>query len=140
VGQPAPNFQLLDLSGETVDLNAFRNGRPALVTFWGVACGPCCREAPHLTELHKQHPDDLAILAVNAYDESQEVVSKFVKKEGLTHPIVLQGGKVAKDLYHVAAYPTTFWIGSDGVVVDYELDFDSAAALARHVAELQGKK
>lgn len=133
VGQKAPDFKLQTIDGEELALGAHLNGRPALVTFWGVACGPCCLEAPHLTALHEKHGADFAVLAVNAYNESQEKVSQFVEQTKLSHPIVLQGGDVAREQYHVAAYPTTFWINREGVVEDYEIDFDSAEHLEARV-------
>jgi thiol-disulfide isomerase/thioredoxin len=139
VGQPAPNFELPTLVGESLDFDAFRKGRPALVTFWGVACGPCCVEAPHLTALHAERGGEFAILAVNAYDESAEVVAKFVEKTKLTHPMVLDGGDVAREQYQVGAYPTTFWINRDGTVADYDIGFDAPADIERRVAALLGE-
>jgi thiol-disulfide isomerase/thioredoxin len=136
VGQAAPDFQLQTLDGQELDLHSFRNDRPALVTFWGVACGPCCAEAPHLTTMHEKHAADFAILAVNAYDETQKVVSRYAEQTKLTHPIVLHGGSVAQDLYHVAAYPTTFWINRDGIVADYDIGFDSAKDLETRIDEM----
>ncbi|MFO0983988.1 MAG: hypothetical protein U1E76_20090 [Planctomycetota bacterium] len=46
-------------------------------------------------------------MAVNAYDESRAVVEKFVADARLTHPILLMGGKPAKERYFCSAYPTT---------------------------------
>lgn len=140
VGQPAPDFSLETLEGKKLELRSYIKGRPALVSFWGVACGPCRREAPHLTKMHEKYGDRFAIVAVNGYDETKGVVSKFAEKAKLTHPIALNGGAVAGKLYHVGAYPTTFWINRDGIVADYEIDFDSPAALERRILEmLEGK-
>ncbi len=136
VGKPAPNFTLETLQGEDLELRSFIQDRPALVTFWGVACGPCRREAPHLTRMHEKYGSDLAIVAVNGYDESREKVSAFAEEKELQHVIVLDGRTVAKDLYRVGAYPTTFWINRDGIVEDYEVDFDTSAALERRVTAM----
>jgi hypothetical protein len=82
--------------------------------------------------MHEKYGADFAIVAVNAYTEDRDLVSKFATDEKLTHPIVIGGQSVA-ELYHVAAYPTTFWIDRNGTVVDYEIDFDSPAALERRI-------
>ena len=36
VGKAAPDFQAVDLDGQDMEFTSFRNGRPALLTFWGV--------------------------------------------------------------------------------------------------------
>jgi thiol-disulfide isomerase/thioredoxin len=136
IGQPAPNFTLPRLEGDELQLSAFISDRPALVTFWGVACGPCCVEAPHLSKLHGKYGTDFGIVAVNGYNESREVVAKFVDKTMLHHPIVLNGRSVADDLYQVGSYPTTFWINREGIVEDYEVGFDSAAELERRIVKM----
>ncbi|MEM8667112.1 MAG: TlpA disulfide reductase family protein [Planctomycetota bacterium] len=139
IGKQAPDFKLEKLRGEDEPLRAFIKERPALVTFWGVACGPCCLEAPHLTEMHEKYGDRITIVAVNAYNESPQKVSAFVDREQLTHPIALNGRKIANDRYHVGAYPTTFWIDAQGIVQDYVVGFDSAESLERQVRRMLGE-
>jgi thiol-disulfide isomerase/thioredoxin len=141
IGQPAPTFSLqsLEPEGGELELRQFLAGRPALVTFWGVACGPCCAEAPHLTALHEKYGSEFAILAVNAYDETRETVVEYVTEAQLTHPIVLGGGSIARELYHVGSYPTTFWINREGIIDSYEVGFDSAEMVERRVVGMLGR-
>ncbi|OYP33953.1 TlpA family protein disulfide reductase [Rhodopirellula sp. MGV] len=136
VGKEAPSFNLPTLDGGQLDLHEFRAGRPALVTFWGLACGPCRIEAPHLTQLHQRHGQDFAIVAVNGYDDDRDSVAKYVANDELSHPIVLNGGSTADESYHVGAYPTTFWLDRDGTVIEYEVGFTSAKRLENHVLRL----
>jgi hypothetical protein len=63
------------------------------------------------------------IVGVNGYDETKEVVSNFLKDEGLTHPVVLMGGAVASEKYHVRGYPTGYWLDHEGNIVDREVGF-----------------
>lgn len=141
IGKEAPNFKLTRLNGEPLDLHEFINGRPALVTFWGLACGPCRQEAPHLSKLWKKYaPHDFSMVAVNGYNDEREAVAKYVETDGLSHPIVLQGRSVADDLYSVGAYPTTFWINRQGKVTDYEVGFTSVEHLERHIKEMLGNQ
>jgi thiol-disulfide isomerase/thioredoxin len=82
-----------------------------LITFWGVACGACRVEAPHLTRLHNQYADKgLAVVAVNGYNENRQIVENYVSANGLMHPIALMGQKVAQEQYTVASYPVTYLV------------------------------
>jgi thiol-disulfide isomerase/thioredoxin len=124
LSQPAPNFTLEQLDGGELTLADAIRGKPAFVSFWGVACGPCRREAPHLTALHRQFADQgFVIVAVNAYNEKREAVQAFAEKSALSHPIVLMGRDVAHEQYKVGAYPTGFWVDHTGHIIDYTLDF-----------------
>ncbi|QEG00101.1 Thiol-disulfide oxidoreductase ResA [Stieleria maiorica] len=136
IGQTVPTFDLDLLGGGRLELSRFISGRPALVTFWGVACGPCRQVAPHLTRMNQKYEGRFAIVAVNGYDEAPDVVAEFAAQNRLEHPIVLGGGEVASNAYFVGAYPTTFFVDRQGTVVDYSVGFDSAEALESRISEL----
>lgn len=137
VGEAAPDFTLQRLGGGDIKLQQFIKGRPALITFWGLACGPCRVEAPHLSKLYQRYGQQgFEVIAVNAYDDSVEDVAQYVADEKLTYPIALQGGSVAKEQYKVGAHPTTFWIDSDGKVVDYDIGFTNAQRVERQIQKM----
>jgi cytochrome c biogenesis protein CcmG/thiol:disulfide interchange protein DsbE len=136
IGAEAPNFKLARLNGDQLDLHEFIDGRPALITFWGLACAPCRQEAPFLTEYYKKYGEEFAMVAVNGYNDKRETVAKHITDGGLTHPIVLQGQTVSDDLYHVGAYPTTFWVDRNGTIVDYEVGFASSKRLESRIVNL----
>ena len=141
IGKPAPNFKLPMLNGETFTLSEQIKGKVAIVTFWGVACGPCCVEAPHLSAVYEQFKGQgFVAVGVNGYDETEDVVAQFVETAKLTHPIVLQGGDVAKQ-YRVGAYPTTYWVDHQGNVIDYVVGFDEGdeKEIAQRVKALVGR-
>jgi len=126
LGKPAPDFTLRGLDGKDLNLHEAIRGKVALVTFWGVACGPCQQEAPHLTKLYEQHRNQgFTIIAVNGYDETPDKVARYIEQARLTHPVVLMGRNVAREQYAVGAYPTSYWIDHHGKVVDYTVDFDA---------------
>lgn len=131
VGAKAPNFELTQLDGTPLILHDFIRDRPALITFWGLACGPCRTEAPYLSALHEKHGQAFSIVAVNGYNDDGDAVAEYVKSEKLSHPIVLQGRAVSDELYRVGAYPTTFWVDRNGVIIDYDIGFTSG----RHLEE-----
>jgi len=137
LGKVVPNIQLPNLDGGDFDLQRDVQGVPTVITFWGLACGPCRQEAPHLSNLQKSIGNDrLRIVAVNAYKDKREDVAKYVEQEGLAHLFVLDGETLAKDVYGVSAYPTTFFVDRSGKVVDYEIGFFSESRLQKKVEKL----
>jgi thiol-disulfide isomerase/thioredoxin len=142
LGKRAPDFTLDALDGGQIHLHDMIKGRVAVITFWGVACGPCRAEAPHLTALYNQYRDKgLTVVAVNGYDETRQEVERFARANGLTHPIALMGKKVGEEKYTVSSYPVTFLVDHRGAIADYHLDFEQgderllAKAIARLLAE-----
>lgn len=132
-----PNIQLPTLDGSKFDLHRDVQGIPTVITFWGLACGPCRQEAPHLSNLQKSLGNEkLRIVAVNAYKDKREDVAKYVEQEKLSQLFVLDGETLAKDIFGVSAYPTTFFVDRTGTVVDYEIGFFSESRLQKKVEKL----
>lgn len=68
---------------------------------------------------------------MNGYDESKEVVEKFVNEKKLKQKVVLMGGTVAREQYFVEAFPTTFLIDREGKIVEREVGFGPLMAPAK---------
>ncbi len=65
LGNVAPDFELLSLDGEVIDLQSFR-GQPVWITFWASWCPPCRAESPELVAAYERHAaDGLVIIAVD---------------------------------------------------------------------------
>jgi hypothetical protein len=71
------------------------------------------------------------ILAVNGYDETKEIVEKFVEAKQLEQRMLLQGGAVAREKYLVDAYPTTFFVDRDGKITKRDVGFAPGLASAK---------
>ena len=115
VGQIAPDFSLLSLTGQTVRLSDYR-GHPVWINFWASWCPPCRDEMPRLEGVYLSHvADELVILGVAVRDSPADA-GAFVKEVGVTYPIVLdEPGNVA-DRYHAVALPVQYWIDRAGIV------------------------
>jgi peroxiredoxin len=113
VGDPAPDFELTALTGETVRLSQFR-GQPVLLTFSASWCPDCRVEAPLLEDVHKAHPE-LVILLVDL-KESPNAVQAFVDDFGMTHPVLLDRDGSVSEQYQVFAIPTELFIDEDGII------------------------
>lgn len=113
-GRPAPDFELLDLRGDSISL-AEQRGKNVLINFWATWCAPCREEMPYLQSRFELFKDDLLILAVN-FDETELQIAPFVEELGLTFPVLLDPGGIVQDLYQILGYPTTFFIDREGII------------------------
>ncbi|MBY0124521.1 TlpA disulfide reductase family protein [Bacillus sp. S/N-304-OC-R1] len=117
-GQLAPDFELSDISGKTVKLSDYK-GKKVLLNFWATWCPPCKSEMPHMEKLHNKYKNDrFEILAVNVTtsEKNRNNVDQFVEDYKLTFTVPLdENGKVFQQ-YGIMAYPTSFFIDSDGVI------------------------
>ncbi|MCM3638214.1 redoxin domain-containing protein [Sporosarcina luteola] len=119
-GKAPPNFELPTLSGEKVKLTDYK-GKIVILNFWASWCGPCKVEMPHMQNYYKNKKDaaNVEIIAVNMTSEERggkKSIEKFVKEYGLTFPILLDNDGDVLDLYNIITIPTTYVIGTDGVI------------------------
>ncbi|WP_174733035.1 TlpA disulfide reductase family protein [Mesobacillus harenae] len=114
----APEFTLTDLNGNTVSLQDYQ-GKKVLLNFWASWCPPCKAEMPYMQKLYEQYQDDgFEILAVNITTTEKKPgdASEFVEANQLTFPIPMDEKGTVSAEYEIMAYPTSFFIDSDGVI------------------------
>jgi len=116
IGQTAPDFTLDLVNGGVASLADYR-GQIVLVNMWATWCGPCHREAPAMQTYYTQYGGRFEILAVNVGETPREARG-FVTQYGLTFPVLLDEQSRVAQLYELNAYPTTYIIGRDGVIIE----------------------
>ncbi|MGD6898425.1 TlpA disulfide reductase family protein [Bacillus infantis] len=117
-GNKAPDFTLTDIEGKTVSLNDYK-GKRVFLNFWASWCPPCKAEMPDMQELYEEKAiGDFEILAVNMtfIEKNKGDEMDFVKDNGLTFPIPLDVKGQVMGEYEIMAYPTSFFIDSDGII------------------------
>lgn len=114
-GEAAPNFELQNMSGQTVKLSDLR-GKGVLLNFWGSWCEPCKQEMPYLNAVYQQHMKGVTIVGVNI-GESHLTVSNFINRNGIKFPILLDSNKDVTTAYNIGPIPTTFLINKSGKIV-----------------------
>ena len=114
IGSPVPEFALVALNGQQVKINELR-GYPIMINFWASWCGPCVAEMPLIQDRYDQYGSRLVILAINA-DEPRSDVLDFVNDNGLTFSILLDPNGSVQSLYHIRAYPTSFFVDAEGIL------------------------
>lgn len=112
--QPAPDFTLTNLDGESLDTGDLR-GKNVLINFWATWCGPCRQEMPMLETASEEHASELVVLAVNIGEEPWRV-KQFMHDLGLNFEVLMDENNQVQDLFRVRAYPTTYLIDTQGVV------------------------
>ena len=59
-------------------------GKPIVVHFWGLTCGPCLAELPNWTAERKKRPDlDLVLVDSSPFGDDPDEVRTALKKDGL---------------------------------------------------------
>ena len=122
VGDQAPDFELPQISknneAETIRLSDLK-GKGVMLNFWATWCKPCEREMPYMQELYPKYKElGIEIVAVSL-DSTELVVDRFIDKYDLTFPIPHDKSGEIRDLYKVGPIPSTFFINSEGEIVEY---------------------
>ena len=82
VRRPAPELDLVDLSGQPVSLMGYR-GQVVLVNNWATWCPPCRAEMPTLEAYFQAHRGaDFTLIAIDSGEPAVEV-ARFVEEMGL---------------------------------------------------------
>lgn len=114
IGKLAPEFTTTTETGTPFSL-ANERGRFVLLSFWATWCGPCRVEMPEFQKAFVATPD-LTIVGVNNA-ETAEQVAAFRDELNLTFPLVLDTDASVQKLYGINAYPSTYLLDREGVIV-----------------------
>ncbi|WP_438349334.1 redoxin family protein [Paenibacillus sp. FA6] len=119
-GKAAPMFDLKDLNGNEVAL-ADLAGDKVYVKYWASWCSICLAGLDELNTLSAQD-NDFKVISIVSPDfngeQSTEDFTKWFKKQTSDQDITVlidENGKWAKQ-FGVRGYPTSYYIGSDGVL------------------------
>jgi len=122
-GLAEAEFQNLDGSSFTISQ---RKGKVLLLNIWGIWCGPCRAEMPHLIEMQEKHgPQGFDVIGFNIGNqnlepESVDNVKNFAenfKPKPLNYPLALSGKKSTAEFYKISgqsAVPQSFVIDREG--------------------------
>ena len=95
-------------------------GKVLILNFFATWCGPCRQEIPDLIRIYERFQDKgLEIIGVSLDQEGEAVLKPFIKRYGITYPIVLGTREVVLDFGGVEGIPTTFFIDHNGAIRNY---------------------
>lgn len=132
-------FSAPDLSGNLVTESDPRfKGKVVLINISGSWCPNCHDEAPFLVALYKKYKDQgLEIVSLDFEEEEQLAnptrLHAFIAKYGIPYTVLLAGEtSTAKAKLNQTenwnAWPTTFFVGRDGLVKGAHAGFPSVAS------------
>ena len=115
INEPAPDFELTDLQGNTHILSDYR-GKIVIVNFWSCEC-------PHSERADKQIMQSLAkwngqvkLLSIAAnQNESAQSVEDAARSRGIP-TVLMDAGYVVADLYEAVTTPHVFVMDKDGIL------------------------
>ena len=115
VGDPAPDFSLIDRQGKTWTLSELK-GQVVFINFWATWCSPCLKELPSMQRLYTMLAEEnfkmLAIL-----NKDNPAMADFVAdQQGITIPILDDTQNVVSLKYFLTGIPETFIVDKQGII------------------------
>jgi cytochrome c biogenesis protein CcmG, thiol:disulfide interchange protein DsbE len=120
VHAPAFTLDRLDTDGRlgVSDLQ----GKAVVVNFWASWCVPCRDEAPVLQKAYERYRGrGLVVLGVDVNDFRQDA-RRFMKRYGLTYPVVYDGKGSTVGKWGVRGFPETFFVDRTGKLVGERIE------------------
>ena len=114
-GQTAPDIALSRFDGTTTRLSDHR-GKVVFLNFWATWCPPCRMEMPHIETLFRELKDAGDVVFLGASSEDKETITKFLKKNDYSFPMVTVDQQDVAVTYRTQSIPSIFVIDGEGVI------------------------
>jgi methylamine dehydrogenase accessory protein MauD len=112
IGEPAPDFEVSDLAGGTVSLNALTaRGKPVLLVFTHQGCGPCTLLLPELARWQAALSEKITVAVVSGGGKE---LHQALKAEHAFSDLLLQEDMEVFERYKMVATPGAVLISNDG--------------------------
>jgi thiol-disulfide isomerase/thioredoxin len=114
VSRDAPDFDLTTTGGERFTSASLR-GKPVVLDFWAVWCGPCIFELKSLEDFQKKHPETVVLTVVKEDTEKKEL-EEVLKERQITSLRVSEAPAQLFDQFGAIGVPQTYVIDESGKV------------------------
>ena len=117
-GHRTPELRLPRLDGGVATLAEHRE-QLVIVNFWATWCQPCTAEMPTLEALWRDYRGrGLVVLGVSVdRGAPRPLIEPYVRRLGLTFPVLLDGDLTASQAWRVTSLPATFVVRPGGEAV-----------------------
>lgn len=131
VGQPAPDFTLTALDGESVTLSELR-GSVVVLDFWATWCHWCIKGMPKLDEFAQwaeSSGQPIKVFGINTLERTppertRENVEKFWTNRGFAFPTLLDLNQAVVGAYGFRGIPATVIVDPQGNIHEIHNGFD----------------
>ncbi len=136
IGQPAPDFALIDATGSQVKLSALK-GKVVLLDFWATWCTGCKVEIPWYMEFENKYgKDGLATIGVSMDDDGWKSVKPFLQEHKLNYPVVIGTQEVANEYGGPPSLPMTLLIDRRGNIAESHAGMVNKDELEKKIKQL----
>lgn len=116
LGDRMPEFTVVDSKKTVHSLYGYLENKKAVVlNFWFLNCGPCKMEFPYIQEAYEQWNKEVAFLALNPVDGTDEAINLYQAENALTFPMA-SCSVGFQSMLNLTAYPTTVIVDRYGYV------------------------
>lgn len=109
-----PEFKLLDLQGNEFSSNKLI-GKPTLLNYWAIYCGPCIAEMPELSGLKERYGSEMNFIALTENTCKDDNLINFLEKHPFNYQI-LQNAENYKKTLKIGAIPRNIFIDKGGYI------------------------
>ena len=131
LGEELPDFTVECLDGRVFTLSEQR-GKVVVINLWATWCAPCVRELPNFDRLQREHPEEVAVLALHAPPVTADVPGYLAAYSyGIPFAVDADGG-LCERLNASSVLPQTIILSPEGLVTynrSGALDSDELLAL-----------
>lgn len=133
---PAPDFSLITLEGDSVKLSDYA-GKIIILDFWATWCPPCRKGIPDLISIQNEFENDVTVIGISLDQPSmQDDLSSFIEDYRINYPILLGTLEVVMAYGNVRAIPTSFIIDRDGIIVNKYMGLVPKSIYVREINSL----
>lgn len=117
VRRPLPPVRLADGEGERLSLEQIVGGKPTVVVFWALWCGPCIAEIPEVARLAGLvEPHGIQVVSISTDDPPGPEMEAWLTQRRVTYPVYYDLDGEAGEVFDVETIPVVFVLDGDGAV------------------------
>ena len=135
-GKSAPDFSLLDIQGNRLNLSDWL-GYYVYIDVWATWCGPCCRELPAFHKLKEQFKDRPVRFISISIDMDEAAWRDKIEKDGWTGiQLHVNKGDTFREDYKISLIPRFILIDREGKIVDANMSRPSEVKTVKMLSSL----